>query len=833
MQQKFNITGMTCSACSAHIERQVQKLDGVKHVAVSLLTNSMTVDYDEAVLNDRIIEEAVRKAGYQAQAVSGEKSPEKAKATLAEDSLRGMKKRVIWSFVFLIPLFYLSMGHMMGLPIPHFFHGTENALTFALTQFLLCLPIVYLNRSYFQKGFQTLFHGAPNMDSLIAIGSGAALLYGVYALYKIGIGLGHGDLETVNRFMMDLYYESAAMILTLISLGKYFEARSKRRTSDAISKLMALTPKTALVLRDGVETEVPIEEVRVGDLVVVKPGQRIPVDGVVTDGHSSVDESALTGESLPVEKSIGDTVLSATVNKNGALTFSATKVGSDTTLSKIIALVEEAASSKAPIAKLADRVSRVFVPSVMGIALLAAVVWLLLGKSFEFALSTAITVLVISCPCALGLATPVAIMVGTGKAAEYGILIKSAEALETAHRLDAVVLDKTGTVTEGKPKVTDILPMEGFTEDTLLTLAASCEKPSEHPLSEAVIEAANLRSLSLMEATDFLNTPGEGIEATLGGKAYAMGNLKMMKRLGVDDPLWEEKAFSLAEGGKTPLYVSDKEKIIGLIAVMDPLKPTSKEAIGAFLAEGLTVTLLTGDHQKTADAIGRSLGISRVIAEVLPGDKEAEIKKLQESGKKVAMIGDGINDAPALMRADVGIAIGAGTDIALDSADIVLIKNDLNDAVTAIRLSRSVIRNIKENLFWAFFYNCIGIPIAAGVFVPLGLTLNPMFAAAAMSLSSVTVVGNALRLRNFKPKALKKKGEKTSMKKKITIEGMACAHCSARVEQALAALDGVASVTVDLEGKAALVTLAKDISDASLSAAIVDAGYTVTKIEVL
>lgn len=847
MKQKFNVTGMTCSACSAHVEKSVAKTEGVRSVQVSLLTNSMQVVYDESVTDPAKIIRAVEQSGYGAfLPQKGAAAP--APQVTAADVIKQMKRRLILSFCFLIPLFYLSMGHMMGLPIPHFFHGTENALTFAFTQLLLTLPVAYLNRSYFQIGFQTLFRGSPNMDSLVAIGSSASILYGVFAIYQMSYGLGHGDPARVQQYAMDLYFEGASMILTLITLGKYLETKSKGKTSEAITRLMDLAPKSAAVVRDGQELQIPVEQVLPGDTVIVRPGQSIPVDGVVLDGNSFVDESAITGESIPVEKTAGDTVTAATINKSGSFRFRATRVGDDTTLSQIIALMEEAGASKAPISKLADKVAGIFVPAVITIAVLASVVWLLAGKPFSFALSIGIAVLVISCPCALGLATPVAIMVGTGKGAENGILIKSAEALETAHTVETVVLDKTGTITEGHPKVTGLYPISGVAEDQLLQIAASLEVLSEHPLAEAIVKAAADRSLPLLPASDFQALSGLGLSAILNGEPYFAGNERLMKEQGVSLSQLDSTAALLAQEGKTPLYFAKGKTLIGIIAAADVAKPTSAQAIEEMKQLGLDVVMLTGDNQHTANAIGQQLGVSKVIAQVLPQDKEQEIRRLQESGKKVAMVGDGINDAPALARADVGIAIGAGTDIALEAADIVLMKNDLLDAVTAIHLSRAVIRNVKENLFWAFLYNTIGIPIAAGVFFPLwGWKLDPMFAAAAMSLSSVCVVSNALRLRWFKPHRSKqdaagqnavsipessdtanKKGEKT-MKKTLKIDGMMCSHCTGRVSQVLNAIDGV-SAEVSLEDHAAYLTLTADVPDEVLVKAVTDAGYTVTEV---
>lgn len=762
---------MTCSACSARVEKAVSKTEGVQTVNVNLLTNSMTVSYDEKKTDNSKIIQAVANAGYAASPFTRGAPAAKADKTVnpMESEMKGMKRRLIVSFVFWIPLMYLAMHHMLyewiGLPVPGFikaaFHGAENGINFAFAQLLLLAPIVYVNRKYFQVGFKSLAKRAPNMDSLIAMGSAAAIVYGIFAIFRIGYGLGHGDMSTVDSYLMDIYFESAGTILTLITLGKYLEARSKGKTSEAIRKLMDLAPKTAFVVRDGQEVEIPIESVAVGDIVVVRPGQSIPVDGVIVEGSSAVDQSALTGESIPVEKQAGDRVIAASINKTGFFKFKAEKVGNDTTLAKIIELVEEASSSKAPIAKLADKISGIFVPTVIVIALAALAVWLLLGHTFEFALSIAIAVLVISCPCALGLATPVAIMVGTGKGASNGILIKSAEALETAHKIDTVVLDKTGTVTEGHPKVTDIVTASGVSQSQLLQIAASIEKPSEHPLAEAIVEAAAQEGITLKDVAKFTSVSGKGIVASIDGVEYTAGNLAMMneKNVGVNE--FKEVSDKFAEDGKTPLFFAKGTQLLGVIAAADVVKPTSLDAIERFKAMGIEVVVLTGDNKRTAEAIRKQLGIDTAIAEVLPQDKENEIRKIQQSGKNVAMIGDGINDAPALVRADVGIAIGAGTDIAIESADIVLMKSDLTDAVTAIELSKATMRNIKQNLFWAFFYNTIGIPLAAGVFIPLlSWKLNPMFAAAAMSMSSVCVVLNALRLKFFKPKHNKNlKGE--------------------------------------------------------------------------
>ena len=845
--EKFDVTGMTCSSCVAHVEKSVRKLTGIKSVNVNLLTNSMSVIFDEHDLTVQSIENAVVDAGYEAhlrEITTNSVVSSSPKIDYVQLEQAEMKMRWWTSLIFLIPLLYISMGHMIGLPYPHSFHSIENVLLIAFTQFLLTLPIVFVNRKYFQVGFKTLFKAAPNMDSLIAIGSSAAILYGIYAIYQIGYALGHGDPETATQYSQDLYFESGATILTLITLGKYLEAKSKSRTSDAITCLMDLAPKTATVLRDALELEIPVEQVLVGDVVVVRPGQRVPVDGVVESGNSSLDESALTGESLPVYKEKGDSVLSASINKSGYFTMAATKVGNDTTLAQIIQLVEDASSSKAPISKLADKISAVFVPVVICISIVSITTWLLLGYPFDFALSIGIAVLVISCPCALGLATPVAIMVGTGKGAEYGILIKSAESLEMGHKIDTVVLDKTGTITEGKPKVTDIFTLKSISESELLKIAVALEKPSEHPLSEAILLEAEIHKLDIRVVENFQAIPGQGIEAIVEGKKYLAGNLKLMTDRKIHLNEFDVLSDKLADEGKTPLFISNEVEILGIIAVADVVKPSSKEAIEQFEAMGMEVVMLTGDHSKTAAAIQSQLGISSFVAEVLPQDKDKEVARLQAAGKTVAMVGDGINDAPALMRSNLGIAIGAGTDIAIESADVVLMRSDLLDAVTTLRLSKTVMVNIKQNLFWAFFYNIIGIPLAAGVFYStLGWKLNPMFAAAAMSFSSVTVVLNALRLTRFKPtvpKSLKNYQRKINseqsinsktvmLEKTLQIKGMSCPHCSMRVEKVLNAIEGV-EAKVDLESNSAKLTLTHEVSDETLKNAVDAIGYEVVEV---
>lgn len=865
MKQKFDVTGMSCSACSAHVEKAVSKVPGIDQVQVNLLQNSMVVEYAKGAADAQKIIQAVVEAGYGAS-VKGETAPGKTNAVQkkAADDTRAMKRRLGWSVAFLIVLMYVSMGHMLGWPLPGLLTDHENVMVFALTQFLLTLPVMYLNRKYFENGFKTLAHGAPNMDTLVAMGSTAAAVYSISQLFVMGYAMGHRDMGLAHDCAMNLYFEAAAMILALVTIGKYMETRSRSRTSDAITKLMDLAPKTALVLRDGQEMEIPSEEVRVGETVIVKPGQSIPVDGTLLEGTGTVDESAITGESIPVEKKAGDRLTGATVNRAGYFRMQADRIGEDTTLSQIIRLVEEAGGSKAPIAKLADRVSGIFVPIVLTIAVLTIAAWLLLGQSFSFALASGIAVLVISCPCALGLATPTAIMVGTGRGAEQGILIKSGESLETAHLVDTIVLDKTGTITKGHPAVTDILTAPGIDEAELLGLAASLEQASEHPLAEAIVECAKSRSIRLEKASDFEAVAGQGVTGSVGGRTVLAGNRKMMKARQVDTAGLEKQGEAFAEEGKTSLYIAGEGRLLGILAVADPVKETSAQAIRELEQMGLSVVMLTGDHEKTAKAIQRKLGISRVVAEVLPQDKEREVRRLQEEGHKVAMVGDGINDAPALARADVGIAIGAGTDVAIESADIVLMKSDLLDAAAAAQLSRAVIRNIKQNLFWAFFYNALGIPLAAGVFYPfLGWQLNPMFGSAAMSFSSVFVVSNALRLKGFKPTFYKKNSsaaktsaaaeinktksaapagaqaqqeelpnrnkEDKTMKKTMKIEGMMCGHCTGRVDKALNALEGV-EATVSLEEKAAYVTLTGDISDELLKKTVEDEGYQVLEI---
>lgn len=949
---------MSCSACSSHVEKAVNKLENVEKASVNLLTETMDVTYDETKITSAEIIDAVVKAGYGASVITegsaagagGQSTSGNAESTgrsaadgkqelqqKLDADARAMKWRLGISIGFLIPLMYVSMHHMFkewfGIPVPAFIvntmHGNANAMNFALTQFLLLLPILYVNRKFFSVGFKTLAHRSPNMDSLIALGSGAALVYGIFAMYRISYGLGYGDMAVVEHYSHDLYFESSGTILTLITVGKYLESRSKGKTSEAITKLMNLAPKVAvLVTGDGQEKEVPTESLQKGDIFLVKPGSLVPVDGIVLEGNSSVDEAAITGESVPVEKQAGDHVVSATVNKAGFLKCRADRVGDDTTLAQIIRLVEEASASKAPIAQLADKVAGVFVPTVMTISLITLIVWLLNGATAEFAISTAIAVLVISCPCALGLATPVAIMVGTGVGAGNGILIKTGEALQQAKEIDTVVLDKTGTITSGKLKVEEVGGYQSdFPADAMMQIAAALEKKSEHPLAEAVVEYAESFQLTIPEIVDFKATFGRGVEGALAadfhaekvakkdgptavfyagkrdstadvpensgkiaeqnpatgiarsdadsvtfpaGTKFYVGNLAFLQEKNITLPQGAAEGLNrMADEGMTPLLVAQEGRFLGIIGVSDTVKATSYEAINAWEKMGVRVIMLTGDNRRTAEAVRQKLGISEVVAEVLPQDKEKKVSELKAQGHKVAMIGDGINDAPALAAADVGMAIGAGTDVAMESADIILMKNDLRDAVTAMKLSRAVIRNIKENLFWAFFYNCIGIPLAAGVLYPaFQIRLNPMLGAAAMSLSSIFVVGNALRLRGFKsgftplkkeaPEVTRKEIEIThaaaegeqcilktpaeqnnrqdvkqekertnTMTKVISIEGMMCNHCTGTVQKALEAVEGVKAVTMSLEQKNATVELASDVADEVLTKAVVDAGYEV------
>ena len=871
--KQYTVTGMSCAACSARVEKAVSKVDGVTSCSVSLLTNSMGV---EGSATDAQIVEAVEQAGYGAspKGTATESENDKANNSLeqlkaAQDALVDretpkLRNRLIASLIFLVVLMYFSMGHMMwGWSLPEFFNGNHVAM--GLLQLLLTVAVMVINQKFFISGFKGLIHGAPNMDTLVALGSAASFGYSVYALFAMTAAQVNGDMDAVMSYMHEFYFESAAMILALITVGKMLEAHSKGKTTDALKSLMQLAPKTATVVRDGVEQEISVDAVKKGDIFVVRPGENIPVDGEIIDGTTAVNESALTGESIPVDKQPKDAVSAATVNQSGFIKCRATRVGEDTTLSQIIQMVSDAAATKAPIAKIADRVSGVFVPAVITIAIITIIAWLIAGETVGFALARGISVLVISCPCALGLATPVAIMVGTGKGAENGILIKSGDALETAHQIDTVVLDTTGTITQGKPVVTDIICAAGKSaaKTQLLQIAGSLEKGSEHPLAEAIVNYCLTNNISLEKVTDFNALFGKGIEGTVSGTHYYAGNEKMMEEKGISLSTEQKNQIqALAKQGRTPLLFADEKQFLGIVAVADVVKPTSKEAVQKFRDYGIHVIMLTGDNEVTAQAIKEQVGIDEVIAGVLPTQKEEKISALKQAGHKVAMIGDGVNDAPALASADVGIAIGAGTDVAIESADIVLMKNDLLDAVGAVKLSKAVIRNIKENLFWAFFYNSIGIPLAAGVLYPLfQIKLNPMFGAAAMSLSSVCVVSNALRLRWVKLHDAKKtqsephqdvaastiadinqhnaldnnikstnndKGEST-MTTTISIEGMMCAHCQAHVEKALKEVAGVTEVTVSLENKNAVVT--GDASVEALKQAVVDAGYEVTDVK--
>ncbi len=864
--QNFVITGMTCSACSSRVEKCVSGMEGTQDVSVNLLTNSMRLSYDEEKTSEEDIIRTVVRAGYGASVKGAETASKTAGVNPHEEQIRNLKIRFCVSLCFWIPLMFISMGHMFhdwfGMPIPGFmtdyFYGNDNAVTFAFSQFLLLLPIVILNRAYFQTGFRTLAHRSPNMDSLIAVGASAAIVYGIFVIFRLSYGLGHDDSALVARYSMDIYFESAATILTLITLGKFLEAKSKGKTGEAIEKLMDLAPSAAIVEREGREVEIPVEEIREGDIFLVRPGSSIPADGIVVEGSSGVDESAITGESIPVEKKEGDRLIAATINRSGFLKGRAVRVGENTTLSQIIRLVEEASSSKAPIAKMADRIAGIFVPAVMSIAAAAFIIWLIAGASFEFALSTGIAVLVISCPCALGLATPVAIMVGTGKGAENGILIKSGEALETAHEIDTVILDKTGTITEGRPVVTDVIALDGFSETELAVIAFSMEKPSEHPLAEAIVRYGEAHQIPAQPLKDFRAVSGRGVTAVLGESTCFAGNAAFMEENGIFAASAASELGRLADEGKTPLLFAEENRLIGIIAVADVEKESSRKAVELFHRMNIDVIMLTGDNERTAAAIQKRVGIRRVIAQVLPEEKEKKVAEIQAAGHRVAMIGDGINDAPALARADVGIAIGAGTDVAIESADIVLMKSDLLDAVTAVQLSRAVIRNIRENLFWAFFYNIIGIPLAAGVLYPaFALRLSPMFGAAAMSLSSVCVVCNALRLKLFRPnrfdaektEASQKTGSEPLPAENITsdrhdqeedfdmfgkkkydavmeIEGMMCHNCERHVSEALNAIDGV-DAEVDYTKKKAGLKLSGDISDETLTRAVEDSGYKV------
>ena len=837
--KQYHVTGMSCAACSARVEKAVSNVPGVTACSVSLLTNSMGV---EGTAADQAIIDAVQAAGYGASVKGAQASSGSADAdALADHETPKLRRRLFWSLGFLLVLMYFSMGHMMwGWPLPKFYDGNHVAM--GLTQLLLTVIIMVINQKFFISGFQALWHRAPNMDTLVALGATAAFVYSTYALFAMTGAQVRGDEQAVMNYMMDFYFESAAMILTLITVGKTLEARSKGKTTDALRSLMELAPKTATVERDGAEVTVPVEQVQKGDVFLVRPGERIPVDGVVLAGTSAVNEAALTGESIPADKAPGASVSAATVNQSGFLKCRATRVGEDTTLSQIIQMVSDAAATKAPIAKIADKVSGVFVPSVMGIALVTFVVWMLLGRTVGYALARGISVLVISCPCALGLATPVAIMVGSGMGAKNGILFKTAASLEETGRIQIVALDKTGTITSGDPTVTDICPAPGVTEGELLRLACALERRSEHPLAKAVLRRAEADGLTAAEVADFQVLPGNGLRAVLDGQPLCGGNADFLRTVAEISAPMQTQAEALSEAGKTPLFFARGGKLLGIIAVADVLKPDSPQAVRELRNMGIRVVMITGDNARTAKAIGAQAGVDEVIAGVLPDGKEREIRRLSARGK-VAMVGDGINDAPALTRADIGIAIGAGTDVAIDAADVVLVNSRLSDVPAAIRLSRATLRNIHENLFWAFFYNTIGIPIAAGVFVPLGLTLNPMFGAAAMSLSSFCVVTNALRLNLFKLrdtrhdhkranhlKQVPEIKEETAMKKTIQIEGMMCAHCEATVKKALEALPEVTEAEVSHTAGTAVVTLSAPVDDAALKAAVEAKDYTVTGI---
>ena len=855
--EQYTVTGMSCAACSARVEKAVKAVPGVTSCSVSLLTNSMGV---EGTASASAIVKAVQEAGYGASPKdAAAETPSAELDALADHETPRLKKRLIASLVFLAVLMYFSMGHMMwGWPLPHWFDGNHVAM--GLVQLLLAGIVMVINQKFFISGFKGLLHRAPNMDTLVALGSSASFLWSTYALFAMTRAQVDGNDVLVMHYMMELYFESAAMILTLITVGKMLEARSKGKTTDALKSLMKLAPQTATLLREGAEVTVPIAQVKKGDLFVVRPGENIPVDGLVLEGSSAVNESALTGESIPVDKTAGDKVSAATTNQSGFLKCEATRVGEDTTLAQIIRMVSDAAATKAPIAKIADTVSGFFVPAVISISVLTTLVWLLLGREFGYALARGISVLVISCPCALGLATPVAIMVGNGLGARNGILFKTAASLEAAGRTQIVALDKTGTITSGEPRVTDILPAEGVSESELLTLAASLEQKSEHPLAKAVLAYAETETIACPDVTDFAALPGNGLSARLDGMEIYGGNAEFIAAKASVPAELQAEAARLAAEGKTPLFFGGAGRLMGVIAVADTLKEDSPRAIRELQNMGIRVVMLTGDNQRTADAIGRQAGVDEVIAGVLPDGKEAVIRKLQESGK-VAMVGDGINDAPALTRADTGIAIGAGTDVAIDAADVVLMNSRLSDVPAAIRLSRATLRNIHENLFWAFIYNIIGIPLAAGVFIPFGLTLNPMFGAAAMSLSSFCVVSNALRLNLFdlhstkhdrKPKSAALPAapvqpaaaentaepisapvvkEDNAMKKTLHVEGMMCCHCEARVKKALEALPAVDAAVVSHEAGTAIVTLNAEVSDADLKKAVEDQDYKVTGIE--
>ena len=848
MLQKFAVSGMSCAACVGHVEKAVKKLPGVEKVEVNLLTNSMQLTYDENILTEQMVIDAVTQAGYGASCENSagkNSNPAQANEAAQDENLKLMKKRLVYSFAFLIPLFYLSMGHMMNWPLPSVFLGAENAVTFAFTQFLLLLPILYLNRKYYSSGFKALKNLAPNMDTLIALGSLAAIVYSVIGIYRIGLALGAGDLTHTHQVMMDLYFESAGMILSLITVGKYLETRSKGRTTKALYELINLAPQQATILRDGVEYTISAKDLKMGDIFIVRAGEKIPADGVVVKGQATLDKSALSGESLPVEVTEGDEILTASICTGGYLLCRAEKVAEDTILAKIVQMVEQASSSKAPIARLADKIAAVFVPVVITIAIITAIVWLILGEGISFALSTAIAVLVISCPCALGLATPVAIMVASGVGAKRGILFKDAVSLESLPKIDTIVFDKTGTLTKGTLQVSQIVPAEGVNKEELLQTAYALEALSEHPLAKAIVRYSEEQQIVKANVADYQTLSGEGVQGTLNGKLAYAGNQKLLEKHSISDQALFAQGESLASTGATPLYFALDGKILGIIALRDTLKDEAKEAVNALQKEDIQVVMLTGDNQATAQYIAAELNIQQVIAQVLPHEKALQIQNLQNAGHKVAMVGDGINDAPALVQADIGISIAHGSDIAIDSSDVILMNNQLLDIINALSLAKKTIRNIKENLFWAFFYNSIGIPVAAGVFfLSFGLKLNPMLAAAAMSLSSFFVVSNALRLYRFRspyphreekaPNSANDKlntnsegGEK--MQKTMIIEGMMCQHCKKSVEDALNAIDGV-EAKVDLDKKCAAVTLSKDVADQILIDAVTAKDYKVISV---
>ncbi len=852
MEKKFDVSGMTCAACVANVTRAVKKLDGVMDANVNLMTNSMKVSYDENKVNDNKIISAVEKIGYGAK-VTGEKVSKENKK--GDDREGHLKNRLIYSLVFMFILMYVSMGHMIHLPIPGIFHGREGAIIFAFTQFLLALPIVYINREFYISGFRGLKNRAPNMDSLVAIGSLAALVYGIFAIYMMAYGFGHGDMEIVDAYRTNLYFESSAMILTLITLGKYLEEKSKNKTRSSLSKLMDLAPKMATVIEEGEEVQKNIEDLRLGDVIIVRPGEAVAVDGKIIEGTSSLDESAVTGESIPVSKSVGDRVISASINTTGSFKFIAEKVGEDTTISQIIKLVDQANESKAPIAKLADKIAGIFVPAVLIISALTFIIWASLGYGFESALNFAISVLVISCPCALGLATPVSIMVATGKSADFGLLFKNAEVLENLHKVDAIVMDKTGTITEGMPKITDIVT--DLDEDEFLKISASIEKNSQHPLATAILNYADEKNIKISNVNNFDSVSGRGLSADLDGRKYFAGNREFMEEEKIDLKDYERKAEKLAGEGKTSMYFANESEVIGIISVKDLPKESSKDAIALLKAMGKKIIMLTGDNKKTAEAIAREIGVDETFAGLLPDEKNKKIDDLQKSGDKVLMIGDGINDAPSLAKADIGMAIGHGTDVAIESSDVVLMRSDLLDVVSALELSSATIKNIKENLFWAFFYNTIGIPIAAGLLFPgFGIKLSPMFGAFAMSMSSVFVVNNALRLRRFKPRGINSLEGKNHENEKILheeknsksiknlheenvkreeknlttikVEGMTCGHCEKRVSEALEKTGKVKDVLANHE-EGTVKFLDSGITAEEIKKAVEEAGYKIIK----